>query len=100
MSRLTVTPARIDGEALAGRALAVGAGLVGGIDLLEVGHADDAHVAAGGDRLHAVLGLAAAERPEARPEADEELGDLHARALGRPVVAELVEHDHEDDAER
>ena len=81
-------------EALAGGAVPERAGLVGRVDLLEVGHPDDADVAAGGDRLHAVLGLAPPERPEARPEADEELGDLHARALGGDVVAGLVEHDH------
>ena len=92
-------PGEDHGEALPGRALAERAGLVGRVDLFHVGHADDAHVAAGGDRLHAVLGLAPGERPEARPEPEEELGDLHARALGRPVVAELVEHHHEDDAD-
>ena len=52
------------------------------------------------DRLDAVLGLAATERPQARPEADEELGGLHARAAGGDEVPGLVEHDHEDDAER
>ena len=99
MIRLTVTPARMVARRLPGVRLAEGAGLVGGVDLFHVGHADDAHVAAGGDGLHAVLGLAPGERPEAGSEADEELGDLHARALGHPVVAELVEHHHEDDAE-
>ena len=38
--------------------LAVGVGLVGGIDLLEVGHAGDLHVAPGRDSLHPVVGLA------------------------------------------
>ena len=42
MSRFTVTPARIDGEPLAGGALPEGAGLVVRVDLFEVGHADDA----------------------------------------------------------
>ena len=75
------------------RLRAVRARLVLGRDLFEVGHADDAAVAAERDRLDAVLGLAPRERPEARAEADEELGDLHARALGRDEVAELVQHD-------
>ena len=79
MIRFTVTPARMTVEPLAGRGLAVGAGLVGGVDLFDVAHADDAHVAAGGDRLHAVLGLAPRERPQPRSEPEEELGDLHAR---------------------
>ena len=79
--------------------LAEGAAFVVGVDLFEVAHPDDAHVAAGGDRLHAVFGLTAAERPQAGPEAHEELGDLHPRPLGGPVVARFVEHHHEDDAE-
>ena len=83
-------------ESLADRGLAVGAGLVFGIDLFEVGHADDAHVAAGGDGLDAVLGLAPPERPDPRSESEEELGDLHPRLLGGDVVAPLVQHDRED----
>src|SRR5207245_2363672 len=47
---------------------------------------------AGGDRLDAVLGLAAAERPQRRPEADEEPARLHPEPLRREEVAELVQH--------
>jgi hypothetical protein len=75
----------------------VGPLLVGGVDLLHVAHADDADVAARRDGLDAVLGLAPAERPQPRPEAQEELGDLHARPFGHDEMAELVEHDHPDD---
>ena len=39
------------------------------------------------------------ERPQPGAEADEELGDLHAGALGDVVVPGLVEHDHRDDPE-
>ena len=64
--------------------LAVAAGLVeSGVDLLEHRHADDLHVATRGDRLHAVLGLARPDRPEAGPESEEVLGDLHPRGLRR-----------------
>ena len=88
-----------DLHAIAVAALPVGAGLVFGIDLFEAAHADDPHVAAERERLHAVLGLSALERPQARPEPEEELGDLHARALRGDVVAGLVEHHHEHDAD-
>ena len=77
--------------------LAVGAGLVLGRHLLEVVHADDAHVGAGGDGLHAVLRLAPPERPDAGPEAQEELGDLHAGSPGHEEVAQLVEEDAHDE---
>ena len=80
------------------RLLAVGAGLVlGRRRRLEVAHPDDADVGAERDALDAVLGLAALERPDLRPEAEEELGDLHARPLGGEVVAELVQEDHHDE---
>ena len=52
-----------------------------------------------GSGLHAVLGLAAPEAPEPRPEAEEELGGLHARSAGGDVVAELVEEDRDQDAD-
>src|SRR5439155_19013718 len=52
--------------------LAIRARLVLRVDLLEVAHPDDAHVAAEWERLHAVLGLAASERPQSRPEPEEE----------------------------
>ena len=82
-----------DTEARPERLLSVGAGLVGGIDLLEVVHPDDADVGAGRDGLHPELGLTAAERPDLRSEPDEELGRLHARPSRRQVVAELVQED-------
>ncbi len=58
-----------DGEPLGVALLAVGAGLVLGRHLVEVVHADDAHVGARGDGLDAVLGLAPLERPQLRAEA-------------------------------
>ncbi len=57
--------------------LPIRAGLVLGGHLVEVVHPDDADVCARGDRLQPVLGLAPAERPDARAEPEEELGDLH-----------------------
>ena len=90
-------PADGDRHALGIALLAVGARLVLGRHLVEVVHPDDAHVRAGGDGLDAVLGLASLERPQPRTEAEEELGDLHARLLGGDVVTELVEDDHHDD---
>src|SRR5438105_2501752 len=79
------------------RLLAIAPRLVGRVDLFEVRHAHDADVAAEGQRLHAVLGLAPANRPEPRAEPHEELGDLHAAPLGRDEVAQLVQHDHGED---
>ena len=86
-------------EPVLGAARPERAGLVGGVDLLHGVHPDDAHVAAERERLRAVLGLATAERPQTRPEAEEELGGLHPRALGGEEVPELVEHHEEDDAD-
>ena len=62
-----------------------------GRDLLERGHPDDLDEAAGRDRLDAVLGLAATERPQGRAEAGEVLGGLHAEPLGGQQVAGLVQ---------
>src|SRR5207302_3485507 len=78
---------------------AVRAFLVGGVNLIEVVHADDLHVGAGRYRLDAVLRLAALEGPDARTEPEEELRDLHARRLGGEVVAELVQEDHDDEGD-
>src|SRR5262249_48308495 len=77
----------------------VRARLVGRVDLLEIGHPDDAAVAAERNGLDAVFRLAAAHRPQARTESDEELGDLHARPLGRDELAQLVRHDHHEEGE-
>ncbi len=74
--------------------------LVRGRELvLERGHPDDLHEAAGRDRLHAVLGLAAPERPQRRAEAGEVLRHLHAEALGGEHVTGLVQADRHQDAE-
>jgi hypothetical protein len=81
------------GDALGRGLAAIGAVLVLGVDLLERVHPDDPDVGPGRDDLEAVLGLAALERPDARSEPDEELGDLHATPLGDQVVAELVQED-------
>ena len=67
--------------------------------LVEVVHADDPHVGTGRDALDAVLGLALLERPDPRPETDEELGHLHSRPLGGQVVTELVHEDHEHEGQ-
>ena len=66
------------------------------MELLGAGHADDPAVATCGDCLDPVLGLAPSNRPQPRTEADEELGDFHAAALGGDEVAELVQDDHDD----
>ena len=87
---------RHDQEAPRVRLLPVGAVLVLRRHVgLEVAHPEDAHVGAERDALDAVLGLAPLERPDLGPEEEEELGDLHARPLGREVVAELVQEDHD-----
>ena len=78
------------------RRLAVGAGLVGRVDLLQIVHAEDPAVAAERQGLDPVFRLAPPDRPQAGAEADEELGDLDARRLGRGVVAELVGDDAAD----
>ncbi len=79
------------------RLLPVGPRLVGRRHLVEVVHADDPHERSERQQAHAVLGLAAVEAPQPRPEADEELRRLHARHPGGDEVAELVEeHRHED----
>ena len=86
-------------EAARERLLPVGAGLVGGVDLLEVAHPEDADVPADRDGLDPVLGLAAFDGPEAGPEAEEVLADLHPRPLGGDEVAELVQHHDGDEGE-
>src|SRR4030095_14746660 len=60
-----------------------------------------------GPRLCAVLGLAPAERPDGRAEAEEEALDLHPEELRRREVPAFVQADRqhegenkEDDAER
>src|SRR5215218_97929 len=88
-----------DCEPVAEGAVPERSGLLVRVDVFEVAHADDADVAAGGDGLHAILRLAPSERPHPRPEAEEVLRHLHARALGREVVTGLVEHDQRHDAE-
>jgi len=62
-------------------------------------HARDLHVTAGKNRANAVARFADGRRPDDRPEADEEISDLHPRALGRDEVTELVGHHDEDDRE-
>ncbi len=87
-------------DPLAERLVAVRPGLVLFGHLFHGREPDDADVAAGGDRLDAVLGLALADRPQPGPEAHEELGGLHARPLGRGEVPQLVEHhDHDQDGD-
>src|SRR6202034_154926 len=87
-------------DPLVERLIAVGPRLVLPRHLLGGGEPDDAHVAAGGNGLHAVFGLTPAYRPQARPEADEVLRHLHAGPLGRDEVAELVQHhDGEEDGD-
>ena len=84
-------------EQLLGVALpAEAARLVLGGHRVEVVHPGDAHVGTRPDRLDAVFGLAAAERPQPRAEPDEELGDLHPGPAGGEVVAELVQEQDGD----
>ena len=71
--------------------------------VLERVHPGDLHVAAGRDRLHAVLDLAAAERPEPRAEPEEVLEHTEAEPAASEVVTDLVDHDdreQRDDEER
>ena len=90
-------PCEHDGEPLRERLVAIGTRLVARVDLLEVVHPDDAAVAAEGERLHPVLGLAPPHGPQPGTESDEELGHLHTGPLGRCEVAGLVQHDHQQD---
>src|SRR6185436_20397103 len=62
-------------------------------------HPRDLHVAAGGDRLDAHLGLPAHPGPEPRTEADEELGHLDPERARDREVRGLVDHDHQDQGE-
>src|SRR5207245_5789960 len=50
-----------------------------------------------GKRLHAVLGLAPAHRPQPRTEPDEELLDLDPEFLRRDEMAEFVQADRHQD---
>src|SRR5207248_2370013 len=52
-------------------------------------HAGDTHVAAEGQRFHAVLRLASPDRPQARAEPDEELLHLDLEQLGEAEVRGL-----------
>src|SRR5829696_414655 len=83
------------GRRLAGRAVVleeVAVALVGA-------HAGDLAEAAQGQGLDAVLGLAAAERPDGRAEAEEEALDLHPEQLGRREVAAFVQEDGQHEGE-
>ena len=77
--------------------LPIRAARVDRVDLLADTHAGDPHVAAEQEHLHTEFGLSAAERPQSRPEAEEELGGLHSGGAGRPVVTGLVHDDERRD---
>ena len=62
-------------------------------------HAADLHVAARGDRGDPVLGLAPFDRPDLRPEEEEEPLDPHPGRLGGEEVPRLVEDDQQREAE-
>src|SRR5215218_724519 len=62
-------------------------------------HAGDLAEAPEGQGLDAVLGLAAAERPDGRPEAEEEALDLHPEELGGGEVPALVQEDGQHQSE-
>src|SRR5690606_19273697 len=64
-------------------------------------HADHADVSAQRQPFDAVLGLAAAPRPQGGPEPDHVLGHLDAEELGGQEVADLVQPDgrHQPDEE-
>src|SRR6266498_540305 len=72
-------------------------GILFGSGFLEGVHPCDSDISARGDGLHAILRLPSPERPQARPEADEELLDLDAEQLGGEEVAGLVDHHHDDE---
>ncbi|MEZ5247698.1 MAG: hypothetical protein R2713_00315 [Ilumatobacteraceae bacterium] len=77
----------------------VGLRLVGGIDLVEVVHADDPHERTERQQTDAVLRLAPTEAPQLRAHEQEELGGLHARPSGRDEVTDLVQEDTHQQAE-
>ena len=83
-------------DPLPARLLAERPRLVGRVHVLQVGHPDDLDETTGRDGLDAVLGLALLARPDGPPEADEELGGLHAEQLGRREVARLMQHDRRE----
>ena len=62
-------------------------------------HADHRDVAAERNRLHAVLGLALALRPDRRAEPDHVLGDLDPEELRGHEVPDLVQADREGEAD-
>ena len=70
-----------------------------GIHLVDGAHPDDLDVGTERDRLDAVFGLTALERPDPGSEAEEELGDLHPGRLGREIVAGLVGDDEEHECD-
>ena len=93
--KLTVTPARIDDERFRACAVAVGARLVVGVDLLEVGHPDDAARSRRRDRLHAVLGLAPRNDQSRGPKPTKNSVTFMPERLAAMKWPSLVQHDHE-----
>src|SRR5215218_3019791 len=97
-------PGRLVAELAVGR-VRLGRRLVRAVLLEEVAvaliraHAGDLAEAAQGQGLDAVLGLAAAERPDGRAEAEEETLDLHPEQLGRGEVAAFVQEDGQHEGE-
>ena len=86
-------------QALGERLRHVGALLVGGVGLVHVVHADDAHERADGERAQPVFGLAAPPRDDSRAETHVELRDLHTGRAGGREVSDLVQEDRHDEAE-
>jgi hypothetical protein len=81
------------------RLLPVGASEVGWTHLFKRIHPDDPNVATEGNQLDAVFRLSFTDRPQLRPEAEEELGRLHLGRLGGNEMPGLVGHHEEDDRE-
>ena len=68
-------------------------GFILGGERLGRGHAKNANVTTSWDRLNSILSLTANARKEARAEADEKFGHLHAESFGQEEVSGFVEHD-------
>src|SRR5207342_1730829 len=88
-----------DDDPLPDRLSVVGAVLVLRRHLLLRVHAGDFHVAAKWDRFDPVLGFTPFERPQGRPEEEEEALDPHPGRLRGDVVPTLVEDDQQREAE-
>src|SRR5687768_14074885 len=71
--------------------------LIGGIDLLVRTHADDLYEPPRRDGLHSVFSLPSVRRPQGWAKTEEVLSRLETEDLRRGEVAQLVDHDHDQE---